>query len=799
MNLRFPQNPSPTEKPPSFSYSSAGDDPKKEKNFDFLLLTGSAFLALIIFAIDLNLPLGIAGGVPYIVVILLGLLSRHRRFIIISAILCSALIVLGFYFSPPGGEGELWKVLTNRFLALFAVWVTVILCFIEKNLKTKLVDAKNAHETRANIILDSTIDGIITIDEQGIMNSFNSAAVNLFGYKLSEVIGQNVKMLMPEPYRSEHDQYLRNYRETGITKIIGIGREVVGLRKDGSTFPVDLGISEMYLGETRMFSGIVRDITERKEIEQALQKSKIRVQSVLDHAIDGIITIDEQGIIDSFNPAAVRLFGYEPSDVKGQNVKMLMPEPYRGEHDQYLRNYRETGITKIIGIGREVVGLRKDGSTFPVDLGISEMYQGETRMFIGTVRDITERKAAEKKLEQTTQKMQLILNSAGEGIYGLDLEGKTTFANPQALKILGYSEEELHGQPQHALIHHTKPDGSPYPREDCPIDAALVDGKVHRESEEVFWRKDGTPLPVEYVSTPIRENGELVGAVVTFKDISQRKRSERIIDSHLKDLKRANELLFTSNKELDDFAYIVSHDLKEPLRGIYNFATFLKEDYEDKLDDEGQEKLDTLVRLSQRMESLINSILYFARLGRGELTIQAVDLNKTLEDVLDNLQTLIKETKVGIQIPEPLPTTDCDATLVREVFQNLLINAIKYNDKPERWVEVGCNSIGDMPNGDGQNTNGSGSSIFYVRDNGIGIHKKYFDSLFRIFKRLNGRKKFGDGTGAGTTIVKKIIEKHQGKIWLESTQGEGTTFYFTLENTDHEQYQTQALDSHRGR
>lgn len=537
-----------------------------------------------------------------------------------------------------------------------------------------------------------------------------------------------------------------------------------------------------------------------------LLESQSRIKAIVDNAIDAIVTIGDQGSIDSFNLAAEHLFGYQAQEVLGKNINMLMPEPYKSEHDQYLKNYLESGISKVIGIGREVVGLRKDGTTFPLDLSVSEMYVEETRMFTGIVRDITERKAVENTLEKANRKTQLILNSAGEGIFGLDLDGNTTFANAMAERILGYKEEELLGKRQHDLIHHSKPDGTPYPHEDCHIYSALRDGKVRRESEEVFWRKEGTPVPVEYVSTPIKENEKIVGAVVTFKDISEHKRIERIINAHTKDLKRANEMLFLSNKELDDFAYIVSHDLKEPLRGIYNFSSFLKEDYSDKLDEDGKSKLETLERLSKRMEALINSILDYSRLGHSEDIFEPIDLNTVLPNTLEDMQSLINESHVDVRLAENFPQVFGNETRISEVFQNLIANAIKYNDKTDKWVEVGYILNGNE-NGNGldaltkpniENPSDKPAPVFYVRDNGIGILEKHFDSLFRIFKRLNGKNKFSEGTGAGTTIVKKIVEQHNGRIWLESKVDEGTTFYFTLgKKNENETHTSKSLNTCR--
>ncbi len=237
------------------------------------------------------------------------------------------------------------------------------------------------------------------------------------------------------------------------------------------------------------------------------------------------------------------------------------------------------------------------------------------------------------------------------------------------------------------------------------------------------------------------------------------------------ELAKLNTELERSNQELDAFAYIASHDLKEPLRGIHNYSNFLMEDYGEILNEEGKAKLKTLVRLTQRMEDLIDSLLRFSRLGRVDLLMQPTDLNMVLQRILDLLSARIEETKVTISIPRPLPVVYCDRVQVGEVFSNLITNAIKYNDKAEKWVEIGY-------------TETSETVTLYVQDNGIGIRQKHFEAIFRIFKRLHSPNKYGGGTGAGLTIAKKIVERHGGKIWVESTYGEGSTFYFTLQKAN---------------
>jgi len=247
-------------------------------------------------------------------------------------------------------------------------------------------------QTRLQTVIESSIEGIITINNMGLIESINSMALKMFGFSKDELIGKNINLLMPEPYRSEHDGYLQHYKQTGVKKIIGIGREVSGLRKDRSVFPMELSVSEMNINGQQLFSGLVRDITERKNFELEIQNRESRYRSVITTVIDGIITIDKHGLIESMNPAAEKIFGYPLSEAKGQNLKILMPESYHKEYDYFLLNYKSSGEGKIIGSSREVKGLRKGGVIFPMELSISELHVGGELMFSGLFRDITERK-----------------------------------------------------------------------------------------------------------------------------------------------------------------------------------------------------------------------------------------------------------------------------------------------------------------------------------------------------------------------------------------------------------------------
>ena len=250
------------------------------------------------------------------------------------------------------------------------------------------------------------------------------------------------------------------------------------------------------------------------------------------------------------------------------------------------------------------------------------------------------------------------------------------------------------------------------------------------------------------------------------------------------ELAQINLALADRNRELDSFAYAASHDLKEPLRGITNFANIIVRRYADTLDEAGVQRLQTLVRLAQRMDLLIDALLKFSRLGQAELNYEQTDLNGLVQNVISVIKTGRegKSPPPQIDIPNALPTVDCDPVLFAEVFSNLINNAVKYTNEPQAVIEIGCYSpeqYGEQHPRDDLPPDFS-SPIVYVRDNGIGIRERHFDKIFRLFKRLHERDRYGGGSGVGLTIAQRIIERHGGQIWVKSTYGEGTTFFFTI-------------------
>ncbi|GGF22621.1 ATP-binding protein [Hymenobacter cavernae] len=303
----------------------------------------------------------------------------------------------------------------------------------------------------------------------------------------------------------------------------------------------------------------------------------------------------------------------------------------------------------------------------------------------------------------------------------------------------------------------------------------LADGQVFLSPRQSFeaWKQlvESTSAPWKAIEVEAAREIRLHISDVRLKVFNE-------LQARAVTLGRLNAELERSNDELDSFAYVASHDLKEPLRGIHNYSLFLLEDYADQLDAEGVNKLQTLVRLSQRMEGLIESLLQLSRAGRQDLVLEPVDVDDLVAGVLDLISPRLEQTRTTVTIVEPLPTITCDRVRVQEVFHNLLTNAMRYSDKPEKTVEVGVASENKAE--PKRIVNYDDFFVFYVRDNGIGIDPKHHENIFKIFKRLHAQDKYGGGTGAGLAIARKMVEKHGGNLWVESTLGQGATFYFSV-------------------
>lgn len=391
----------------------------------------------------------------------------------------------------------------------------------------------------------------------------------------------------------------------------------------------------------------------------------------------------------------------------------------------------------------------------------SLMFIGLIGLFLLTLTAQTEaikqaviNKTEEIKLAQS--ELELILNSTADGIYGVNCDGKTTFANRAALNMVGYSIEEMTGTQQHSLIHHTYANGEPYPSSECKIYRSLKTGRSISIDDEIFWRKDGTSFPVEYSSTPIiKADGKIHGAVVVFKDITERHQAEVERKNLINELARTNE-------ELEKFAYVASHDLKAPLRAITHLTDWIEEDISKHLGTEGQENFILLRKRIKRMEKLLNDLLEYSRLGRkGHYSEELISTNEIFEDILSilpvpkHIKINVKSTSSEIQVPR-MP--------IQQILQNIIDNAVKYNDKDQGHIEIQVDDLFDPE-----------FYIFSIKDNGAGIAEEYHEKVFEMFQTLQPRDKI-EGSGMGLAYVKKAVEAYGGSIHIKSTAGIGSIF-----------------------
>src|SRR5215217_6197519 len=612
-------------------------------------------------------------------------------------------------------------------------------------------------EARYRTVLDAAFDAIVTITLDGIVRWFNRGAERIFGYGAEEVIGQPVTLLMPERYRELCVAGLHRYLRTGEARVVGGTTELVGLRKDGSEFPIEMSLGETYEDGERLFTGVIRDVTERKEVEKAFKESEERIRTLLQNTSDIITLLEADGTVRYISPAVERVTGYRPEEQIGTSafgsvhpddreqalntfaevlkvpvlhpplefrvphkdgswcylehvVNNLLDDPAvsgvvvtsrdvteRKEAERKLREaeqryrtliekgpavvyiqeigspdsaiYMSPQIETLTGYSPEECKdpalrwgmvhpedrewlrdedertgepgkiftteyrvVHRDGSTKWVrnESVLIEDEMSGTRYWQGFMLEITERKTFEEALERLSRQHEMVLKSAGEGIFGLDLHGNVTFVNPAAARITGWEAEELVGRPQHDVLHHTKPDGSPYPREECPIHAAFEDGTTHSRDDEVFWRKDGTSFPVEYMRSPILQDSQVIGAVVTFKDITRRKAIERQLHHqafHDPLTELPNRALFMDRLE---------HALtRANRRGNKVAVLFTDLDnfkvINDSLGHKAGDQL--LVAVAERLETSLRSEDTAGRLGGDEFTILVEDISRVGEVV----------------------------------------------------------------------------------------------------------------------------------------------------------------------
>jgi PAS domain S-box-containing protein len=507
------------------------------------------------------------------------------------------------------------------------------------------------------------------------------------------------------------------------------------------------------------------ELAERRRTEAALRESEARNTAIVETALDAIITMDHDGRIIEFNPAAQTMFGHRRADVLGRPLaETIIPPALREQHHRALRQYLATGEGPVLDRRLELTALRADQTEFPVELAITRLPTGGQPVFTGFIRDLAERKQA----DVAQQHLAAIVESSGDAIISKTLDGVVTSWNRGAERLYGYAAAEAIGRSIAFLVPPDRSDELP------AILARLRRGELIKQLETVRQRKDHSLVDVSLSISPIMDAaGRIHGAATIAHDISERKQMEALIRALNADLEqRVTERtaqLEAAAKELEAFSYSVSHDLRAPLRAISGFSHILLEEHAAQLTVEAQGYLALVQDNVRQMGQLIDDLLAFSRLSRQPLQARRVQPMEVVRQALAELAPEQHGRQVELAIPELLPC-QADPALLKQVYVNLLGNALKFTRQREvAHIEIGCRQA-------------EGEVIYFVKDDGVGFDMRYAHKLFGVFQRLHRAEEY-DGTGVGLAIVQRIVQRHGGRVWAASAPGEGATFSFTLAGT----------------
>ena len=515
------------------------------------------------------------------------------------------------------------------------------------------------------------------------------------------------------------------------------------------------------------FAVFTRDITKRKLAEKAIKESEEKYRLIVETTNEGIWEMDNQFVTMHVNSAMAAMVGYTPQEMIGKPVpKFLFKEDLEDHADRMGKRKKGTH-------GKYECRLKhRDGSikwalvSATPKKDINDKFTGSFAMFV----DITQRKKLEEKLKESYNDLELkiqkrtkeieyqanLLENVNDAIIATDNEFNITSWNNAAEKIYGWKSEEVLGKDSTPILQIEFYDSN----SEEMIQSIVKKGSF--KGETIHHKKDGTPIFIDSTVVEMKDSNDNVrGWVAVNRDISRRKKYEKELEKIIEELKRSNE-------ELEHFAYVASHDLQEPLRTIASFTQLLEYRYKNKLDSDADEFMDYIVEAAKRMKDQIEGLLEYSRVATKGEDFKLVDLNEILDITLQNLYTLIKESKAKI-IFDNLPSVWGDEGQLERVFQNIISNAIKFRKLEEPLIINVVYNISED----------NKEYVFSIKDNGIGIEEEYLDRIFTIFQRLHTRDVY-DGTGIGLSIVKRIAERHGGRIWVESSFGKGSTFYFTL-------------------
>lgn len=614
----------------------------------------------------------------------------------------------------------------------------------ESNNKLEKLVAEKTNQLEG--VFENIVDAYVVMDLQGNVLKMNDAAVNLLGF--TEEDSQNLMGLVVSTELEKVEQSFKKLVNDGsITNFhVQINTKNKGLKL------VHINGSIIYDEKQQPIAaqGIVRDITKDKEAEEKLIESEKRLSSLILNLDSGILLEDENRCIALTNKKFCDLFHIPvaPDLLIGQDCSQAA-EQSKGlfkNPDEFVSRIDEILSKKEMVLAEELVmdnGVILERDYVPIYNG--EIYKGH----LWSYKDVTIKKNFKESLEAQKQKYSNIIANMNLGLVEVNTDDEILMVNHSFEEMSGFTETELIGKKgKETLLHKDSQDLlSQENKKRLKGDSNSYEVKAIKKNGELrYWLISGAPN--------YNINGEVTGSIGIHLDITELKNLELQKESLLQKLEK-------SNQELNEYAHVVSHDLKSPLRSLNALVSWLKEDNIEKLDSDSINNIALIESTLEKMDNLISDILNYSSVTISNNEMEEVNLQDMVSDLIDFIYC---PEHIKVSLKSSLPTINGDKARLQQVFQNLISNAIKFIDKEKGLVEIDC-------------VDKETYYQFSVRDNGIGIEQEYHNKIFKIFQSLNKRE---DSSGIGLSIVKKIIEKYKGEIWLESTPGVGTTFYFTL-------------------
>ncbi len=626
------------------------------------------------------------------------------------------------------------------------------------------------NEERFRMVMEGIKDyAVFMLDAEGRVTFWNAGAQWIHGWSAEEVKGRHFSMLYleEEVAQGKPQMDLRTAaREGRFTE------ENWRVGKGGKKFLANVAITALRdpRGQLRGYTQVTREITERRRAELELRQSEALKTAILNTALDAILSIDHNGLVQEWNQAAEKIFGYSRDQVMGKPADdLIIPAALLEVYRDGVANYLIHGAGSLVGKPIELTLRRADGSEFRAEMAINRVPTEDPPRCTALIRDITERKQAEAALRESEERYRMLVENIKDyAVYMLNPAGLVASWNPGAQRTMGYRAEEIIGK-SFAVFFTSEDQNRQLPTR--LLQLAQSRGQAAYDGQRV--RKNGRRFWTQGIITAVRdEQGNLRGFSKVARDVTPQKEAEDKIRQLNEELEQRvaerTAQLEAANRELEAFSYSVSHDLRAPLLHLSGFADVLQTEAAAKLDEQSRKHLQTIAEGARQMSHLIDALLDFSRMGRVEMRRQIVGMARLVEETRHELlrDPATGERDIAWSVGE-LPDARGDPLMLRQVFANLLSNALKYT-RPRKPAQI---QIGARQEGE--------EIIYFVRDNGVGFDMRYAGKLFGVFQRLHPAREF-EGTGIGLANVQRIIHRHGGRVWAEGAVDKGATFYFSL-------------------